>query len=180
MMCLFLMQNICSYFAQTNSNLSQKANAGLLVNPGDDCNHFGFGVFLCNAGTANIPYDDWWLILSANIDGTAVQVAFLLWGSKMYERYCAAGDWSEWQELRMRPAVKEKGVVLHYKSSTEMYVETEAVSTPISVRINRIPGTPYDNIISATAVKNGDSIRCTAFGKGFVEEHLLNVSIIVV
>ncbi len=40
------------------------------------------------------------MVVSANIDGTAVQVAINLWNNQsVKQRFCATSTWSEWMEL---------------------------------------------------------------------------------
>ena len=163
-------------FGQINSNLAGKANAGLPVNPGDDCNNLGFGVFLCNAGTANIPYDNWWLILSANISGTAVQVAFMLFGTDIYKRYCAAGNWSEWAQYTN--GFKATIIDLSYKSATEMFYEFDNNwINPVSLVILNHPQTPIEYVTSTSVARVDGKVKCCAYGNGFVNGHILRAKL---
>lgn len=136
----------------------------------DDCNNLGIGIYLCNSDVKNIPYSSWWCVLSANVSGTAVQIAYMLGTEKVYRRCCAAGSWSQWENMFQ---IKITSVQLHYKSSTEMYGELDAIGVPVGVFIANRNGTPWETVDYAFATRVGDAIKCNAFGSGFVSGHVL-------
>lgn len=136
----------------------------------NNCNNFGIGIFLCNEQVVNTPYSAWWMVISANVTGTAVQTAFQLGTNKIYKRYCSAGNWSEWESMLQ---VKIAIVQLQYKSSTEMQVDIALSGAPVSLFIAAHDGTPWEAVDYAFATRVGDKIKCNAFGNGFVQGHLL-------
>ena len=52
-----------------------------------DLDKFYTGIGLFNEHVANIPDSSWWLVISAGVYGTRVQVAWNLWDGSMYVRH---------------------------------------------------------------------------------------------
>lgn len=65
-------------------------------NPVLDVNNFFTGISLFNELVSNSPSKEWYLIISAGIDNTRVQVAWKLFGGDNYIRGMAAGVWGNW------------------------------------------------------------------------------------
>lgn len=140
----------------------------------DDCNNFGIGIYLCDSNVKDTPCAGWWLILSANVSGTAVQIAYMLGTEKVYRRYCASGSWSLWENMHQ---IKLTEVRLSYKSATEMYGESDVSGIPLGQFVANRDGTPWSTVNYAVTTRVGAIIKCSAFGNGFVPNHALVVVI---
>lgn len=87
----------------------------------------------------------------------------------------------ECNELRMNNKniypVEHQYVTLTYISSTEMYVEISLARTPVAVSIEAVAQTPYPAVKYAYATRVGDTIKCYAYGSGFVSGHVLSAGL---
>lgn len=66
-------------------------------NPVLDLDEFYTGISLFNENVSNIPLSAWWLVLSAGVKGTRVQIAWDLWTGNKYFRREAAGVMGSWE-----------------------------------------------------------------------------------
>ena len=149
------------------------------INPVSDVNNFCSGIGLFNSSTANLPTGgEWWFIVSGGYYGTITQTAYDLWNNSAPKaRYCAAGKWSEWMDIKPSHSIVYKNFTLSYKSNTEMYADIEASGIPISFTINKATQTPYSHVTHTSMTQIGDKVMCSAYGSGFVSGHALNVTI---
>lgn len=163
-------------FSEINSNLLNTAEGKLLMSTENDCNNLGIGIYLCNSDVKNIPYSSWWCVLSANVSGTAVQIAYNLGGDKTYRRYCAAGSWSEWTQHTN--GFKAIEIDLSYKSATEMFYEFDNDwIKAVSLVIIKHSQTPIEKVTSTLASRIDNKIVCYAYGNGFVNGHILRAKL---
>lgn len=109
----------------------------------DDCNSLGLGVYLCNSSVKNILLANWCAIVSATVDGTAVQIAYILGSDKVYRRCCAAGSWSQWENTY---PIKLIEIRLHYKSATEMYGESNVSGISLGQFVANCNGTSWSAV----------------------------------
>lgn len=86
------------YSTQIFSNLAAYYCEGMSVGEGTDCNLMRFGIYL-GFNLSNAPTDAWYMIISADIEHAAVQVAFALYGTDIYKRSKAGGIWNEWTKI---------------------------------------------------------------------------------
>lgn len=87
--------------AQINSNLANYLNfdgSKQFWNPVLDINKFYTGIALFNETVTNLPTKSWYLVLSAGVSDTRVQIAWELWTSKQYFRHVVSGAIGAWQE----------------------------------------------------------------------------------
>lgn len=161
-----------------NSNLVKRNGSTSTINPVSDVNNFYSGIGLFSSSTANIPTADWWLIVSGGYDGTVVQTAYNLWNNSAPKtRYCAAGVWSEWVDIKPPHSIVYKNFTLYYKSDTEMYGEIEASGIPMSFTIHESSQTPYGAVSHTSMTQIGNKVMCSAYGSEFVPGHVLGVTI---
>lgn len=66
-----------------------------VVDPVDDLNNFYTGIAIFST-CANLPGSSWFMVISSGVEGTRVQTAIELFNGTQYHRYCAAGEWSDW------------------------------------------------------------------------------------
>lgn len=61
-----------------------------------DLDKFYTGIGLFDQNVANLPGSSWWLVISAGVPGTLVQVAWNLWDGSMYVRHAGNNVMKAW------------------------------------------------------------------------------------
>lgn len=89
--------SLAKQISDLNGSLNNMKNGQMLFyNPVLDVNNFFTGISLFNELVSNSPSKEWYLIISASTVGTAVQVAWKLFGGDNYFRSMANGKWGNW------------------------------------------------------------------------------------
>ena len=82
-----------------------------------NANDFRSGITLVN-GWFNMPSSDWYMLVSSGTSGTQVQLAFKLWDGSKFWRYCASGNWSNWNATDYVNAINDLGALSVASSAT--------------------------------------------------------------
>ena len=96
-----------------------------------DVNNFYTGIGVFSGAVANLPTEEWWLVISGGAVGTTTQVAFSLFNNMPVQtRNCAAGTWGAWGPHNTGSIIIDTdpgvGATVDYPDGTLLFVKETA------------------------------------------------------